>query len=750
MKSIVCVCLLLGLLINISAQVSSTKAGSDTVIIKLIDTAAFKTVRLEEVIVTGKKPTVNFKLDRQVYKSAQFLTASAGNAIDLVKNLPAITINGQGEIAFRGSNSFLVLINGKPTQGDPSFVMGQISASSIENIELITNPNASFDADGKTGAINIVTKTAVQDGWMLQANLMAGAPPVHEYNNARDPQRFGMDISTGFRKKTWELSAGLSYLRNDIAGQREGDVYTIINNIKTSFPSFGERSFKRYNYNGRFNLNYQPNTKNLFSIGLYRGVKYQSRWANLNYRNKKTNMITGANSNFNYYNENDQQKEGVFSLASLDYVHDYANKSKISLGLLYEKADLSGTTYNNNLLFLGSKDTLQYTVNPNTNPLNAYRAKVDYSKKLEKASFQMGYQFRYDTQHGNFPYLVKQLGTSNFVSDPQFSSTVKTVNNIHAAYLQYGAAANLLNYNLGLRLEHSNRILELSKNNQSQKQILTNLFPTLQFKYTLTNKTSLKTGYSRRIKRTNNYELNPIPEREHSETLEQGDASLLPELIGTFELGVEHSFNSGNFFATLYHQTVKNPIQRVNKIFNDTILNRIFTNAGNAQQIGLETNLTLKLTNWWNSVVGGNIYQYHIYGSIFNGAIPVDSKSWVYSINATESFTLPKNWSMQLSVNYLSQRVTAQGEDSRFLTPSLAIKKATADKRWNFQLQCLYLDAGILGSNQQRITTYGSDFYSTTNYLYETDQIQFSIGFNLLKKNRKIALPSSEMGEKEF
>lgn len=732
------------------SQSSSKIKKTDTVIAIVKDTSVFKTVRLEEVIVTGKKPTVNFKLDRQVYKSSQFLTASAGSAIDLVKNLPAISVNGQGEIAFRGSYSFLVMINGKPTQGNPSFVMSQISASSIENIELITNPNASFDADGKSGVINIITKTAVQDGWMLQANLMAGAPPVHDYKNARNPQRFGMDLSTGFRKKAWELSAGLSYLRNDIAGQREGDVYTIINNIKTSFPSFGERSFKRYSYNGRVNLNYQPNAKNLFSFGLYKGVKFQSRWANLNYRNKKTNIITGSNSSFNYYNENDQQKEGVFSLASLDYAHDFVDKSKISFSLLYEKADLSGTTFNNNLLFLGSKDTLQYTVNPNTNPLNTYRAKVDYSKKMEKASFQIGYQFRYDTQNGNFPYLVKQLGTSNFVSDPQFSSTVKTINNIHAAYLQYGAWANLLNYNLGLRLEHSNRTLELSKNNQSQKQILTNLFPTLQFKYQLTDKTSLKTGYSRRIKRTNNYELNPIPEREHSETLEQGDAALLPELIGTFELGVEHSFNSGSFFATLYHQKVKNPIQRVNKIFNDTILNRIFTNAGKAQQIGLETNLTLKLTNWWTNVLGGNIYQYHIYGSIFNGSIPVDNKSWIYSINATESFTLPKNWSMQLSVNYLSQRVTAQGEDSRFLTPSLAIKKTTTDKRWNFQLQCLYLDAGILGSNQQRITTYGSDFYSTTNYLYETDQIQFSIGFNLLKKNRKIALPSSEMGEKEF
>jgi outer membrane receptor protein involved in Fe transport len=257
-------------------------------------------------------------------------------------------------------------------------------------------------------------------------------------------------------------------------------------------------------------------------------------------------------------------------------------------------------------------------------------------------------------------------------------------------------------------------------------------------------------GYNRRIKRTNNYELNPIPEREHSETLEQGDASLLPELIGNLELGLEQTFNAGSFFATVYYQHVANPIQRVNRIFNDTILNRIFTNAGNANQIGLETNLSLKLNNWWTNVFGGNIYHYHIYGTIFNGTIPVVNSSWAYSINATETFTLPKNWTIQLSINYLSERITAQGEDSRFLTPNLTIKKTSNDKRWNYQLQWLYIDAGMGQSNRQRITTRGPNFYSTTNYIYETDQIQFSIGFNLLKKNRKIALPSSEMGEKEF
>jgi hypothetical protein len=101
-------------------------------------------------------------------------------------------------------------------------------------------------------------------------------------------------------------------------------------------------------------------------------------------------------------------------------------------------------------------------------------------------------------------------------------------------------------------------------------------------------------------------------------------------------------------------------------------------------------------------------------------------------------------------MNYLSLRATAQGEDGAFLTPNLSLKKTSKDNRWNFQLQWLYMDAGLGISNIQRITTRGENFYTTTNYIYEPDQIQFSLGFNLSKKNRKLSLPVSEVAEKEF
>jgi outer membrane receptor protein involved in Fe transport len=707
-------------------------------------------VSLSDVIIEGKKAPVNFKLDRQVFNASQFSNATNGTATDLLKNLPSVSVNGLGEISLRGSTSFLVLINGKPTQGDVIFILGQLPAASIENIEIISSPGAAFDADGKAGIINIVTKSNIQDGWMIQTSAMTGTPPLNDYNNDRNPTRYNIDVNAGYKKNKLEFNVGFNLLRNDISGYREGDVYTITNNIKTSFPSNGERSLKKYNYGIRLGINYQINTSTSISSGFYSGKKYQSRIANLQYQLTRENLTTQEQNSLSYWNENDQQKQGKFTLANVDLNKLLSKDAKINFSILYEAANLYGNTSNNNLKSKYSNDTLQYTINPYSNPLNAVRLKTDFSKKLGNANIQIGYQFRYDTQNGNFNYKTNILGTNEFQIDSLFSSGVKAINQIHAGYVQYFGAVKKINYNAGIRMELTNRNLYFSTLNKTTQIQLINLFPSIQLRYKALEKTTFKIGYNRRIKRTNNYELNPFPEREHSETLEQGDPNLLPELISNCEFGVEKTIKRGNFFATIYYQTTRNPIQRVNKIFNDSILVRAFTNAGKATQYGFEANLNLKINNIWSFILGGNIYQYQINGNIFNNSISIKNSSLVYSINSTQNFNLPKFWSVQLSVNYLSNRATAQGNDSRFLTPHLSIKKSTADKRWSFQLQWLNIDAGMKQSNRQRITTSGKDFYTTTNYIYETDQIQFSTSFNLSKRNRKIVLPTSEIGEKEF
>ncbi|MEO8710917.1 MAG: TonB-dependent receptor [Parafilimonas sp.] len=711
---------------------------------------------LNEVKVVGKKADVLNKIDKQSYSASQFESAKGGSAIDVLKNLPSVSVNGQGEISVRGSTGFQVMINGKPVLTDAQTILSQLPANSIENIELITAPSARFDADGKGGIINIITKKGAGNGTSFTANAQYGLPSTTTYNNGQTPLRFGGDVTLNYKKNKWDVSIGGNYTRNDLNGYREGDAYVKnpTENTITRFPSEGERSFNRYNYTGRANVGFSADSSNTFAAGFFAGKKYQQRLAALYYQNTTSDLITDNLLQSNpYYNNNLETKQGNFILGSLDYTHVFKNKSTVSASFLYEKDDLYGNDRNLNLTNDSPADTIQSVYNPYTKPLDGYRFKIDHVVTIGKGKLESGYQFRHDYQEGNYGYVINPIPPQPDYD--RFIGSAKSINIIHAFYSEYSAKAARLEYMGGLRYEYSKRTVDLVYNKTPQPAHhlnLSNLFPSANILYSLNSSWKLKAGYSRRIQRATNNELNPIAEREHSESLEQGDPDVLPEFVSLAESGIIRSFSKGSAFATLYYQGVKNSIQRVNSIYNDSILNRLFTNAGKARSIGFEIGTNLQLTKWWNLYVGGNVYNYKIHGdvTILGITTSVDNKAWVYSINANTDFKLAKTVNLQANVNYLSKRPTAQGEDSRFLSPNLSVKKSFGNGRFAASFQWQNIDLGMKESNRQRITTSGNNFYTSTNYIYETDVLMLNFSLNLNTLKAKDKLPKTEFGEREF
>jgi len=708
---------------------------------------------LGEVIINGQKPSNTNKSDKQTYKATQFESAKGGNATDVLKNLPSVSVNSSGEISVRGSTGFLVLINGKPVITDVQTILSQLPANSLEAIELITAPSAKYDADGKSGIINITTKKGSADGFALQANVLSGLPGTTTYGNLEDPFRFGGDININYKQKKWEIAISTNYTRNDANGRREGDVYTknLNSNTITRFPSSGERSFDRYNYGIRTNISFTPNKKNGYSIGFFGSKKFQQRRADIVYNNSTTDLTSGAIlKQFTYFNSNLQNKEGGFVLGSFEYTHTFKKNSKLTTSAIYENARLYGNTINKNLDYPNKTALFQLVTNPYTNPINGYRLKVDYSSILGKGRLEAGYQFRWDKQKGTFDYAVTP--TTGQPDSANFKGTARSTNQITGVYAQYSNRLSELQYTAGLRYEYASREVNLSADINPHLLNLSNLFPSVNLLYTVNNTWNIKAGYSKRVQRNNNFELNPIPEREHSETLEQGDPDLSPQFIDLIESGMNHTFKKGSFFATIYYQKIKNPIQRVNNIYADTILNRLFTNAEKARLIGVELATTVKPISWLTTYLGANIYNYKISGAlnILGTTSIVSNANWVYSINMNSTFDLGKRWSLQANFNYLSNRPTAQGADSRFLSPNTSIKKTFSDGKYSLGLQWQNMNLGFMNANQQRITTLGTDFYTTTNYIYETDVFLLNFSINLNKINTKTKLPSSELGEKEF
>jgi len=704
---------------------------------------------LNEVTVSGKQLKIANKIDKQVFKANQFEASKGGTAIDVLRNMPSVSVDGQGQISMRGAQGFLVLVNGKPVQADAATMLSQLPANQVEDIELITSPSAKYDPDGRGGIINITTKKGVIDGFSLIANTQGGLPSMNDFENATPQQRYGADATANYRTDRWDISASANYLRNDNAGLRDGHVYTIIGSRKTYFPSHGERSFDKYNYGGRFNVSFTPSERNAFSAGFFAGHKFQDRIADIDYDNVTTdvssNAIIGRNQ---YFNANLQNKQGDFLLGNLDYTHTFANEASLAFSILYERADLYGATLNRNIEL---SDTVQYTMSTYQNPLDGLRGKVDFATPLGGGRWESGYQYRWDGQDGQFVYRVQEMGDAGPVIVPDFSGEVKAVNQIHSFYTQYTGKTDRLEYEGGLRYEYAHRDLQVrAVDDQDYQLSLHNLFPSASGLYHIDKRWKAKAGFSRRVQRTSNFELNPIPEREHSETLEQGDANLLPEFVYLAELGIIRDFSQGSIFATVYYQDIKNPIQRVNSVFADTILNRVFTNADRARRTGFELGLTYNPKKWTQLYLGTNVYRSGINGVVLDYAESRENRAWVYSINGNADFQLTPQLSIQGNVNYLSLRPTVQGEDSRFLSPNLSVKHTFMDGSLTVLVQWQNIGMGVFSSNQQRITTWAPDFYTTTNYIYEVDVIMLNLSFNLNRLTRQLRLPSSEFGEKEF
>jgi ferric enterobactin receptor len=712
-------------------------------------------VELNQVSVIGTESKMSVKLDKQVFKAAQFDNAKGGNAIDILKNMPSVSVNGEGEIRLRGSSGFLVLINGKAVQSDVNSVLSQIPANSVDNVEIITSPSAKYDADGKAGIINITTRSALQDVATFIVNGQYGLPSLNSFGNKSLPIRNGDDVTLNIKNKKWDISAGASYQRNDIAGRREGDVYTLLNGIKTTFPSDGERSFIKKNYAARASVTYTFDPNNLISVGFYTAERQQSRLADIAYTNTRTNINTNAPiSQFNYFNSNLQYKQGDFSLGNIDFAHTFKDKSTLTLSGLYEYALLDNNTKNRNLKDKNSTDTLSYVYNTGHSPIYGLRAKADYAIKIGTGKLESGYQLRFQKQTGSYTYQNAILGTNSFSIDPNYSADILILNRIHAVYSQYSGKSGNLEYSGGLRYEYATRTFNASKFTTPHLLTLSNLFPSVNLLYSLKPDLKIKAGLSQRIQRSTNNELNPYPEREHSETMEQGDPDILPEIVTLTELGITKDFSKGSVFATLYNQQIHNVVNRVNSVFNDTIINRVYTNAGNATLWGAELGLNIKPTAWWSCYLGGNVYDYHIVGELtgtaFANNVTVNNAGVAYSINTNQNFILDKTLSIQLTVNYLSTRPTAIGEDSRFISPNLSVRKTFFKGKLTALAQWQNIGLGIIPSNEQRITTWGSNFYTSTNYVQEKDVLWLSLGYNFNQSTKKPKLPTSEFGEREF
>lgn len=697
--------------------------------------------QLDEVIVNAEKLTTNVQLDKQQFTASQFGNTVTGTAADLMQRLPSVTINTEGNVMMRGNAEFLVTVNGKFTNQSPADVLSQLPANTIESIEILSSPSARYDAEGKAGIINIVTKKNATEGWGISGNANL---------SSINPERYGTDLTIYRTSQKWSSFITGNYRRYDIDGSRNGEISTLYQDTVTHSLWTGERPLMEWVHGVRAGTTFTPSEHSIFNAGVYYGYKRNDRIANMHYQEFSTtepplNLYQTIDSPPDrlFYNQNLFGRTGKFFTANTDFTHSFANNNNITLTAIYEHSVLGGPLRNQDNDEISGELTLQERSDERS-PLDAWRLQADYSIFLNKnMRLETGYQWRTVSHEGDFDFERLNIATGIWEIDPEFYDRMNLKQAIHAGYVQLNGNYKMIKYSAGLRAEQMNRKLTHDLGTAPYLLNQVNLFPSLNALWQLKKEQQLKVGYSRRIDRPTTKALSPFKNHRHSESIEIGDPNLLPELTDIIELGYIRGFDKLNLSLTAYHTAITNKVFRVNDNYNRITLIRTYTNAGNTNSSGLEFTSDWQIAKWWRWYVSGNIY--HLMITQIENAETDKTESVNFNLNGNFSFQLHKKVKLQWDAIYISRTVTAQGEDSDLFLSNIGLKYT-----YNKKLSADILFQNIFDSNRQTIMTKSKTFYTSTEYIKYDRILQLSVSYRFNEIGKAGKTIKTEYGEKDF
>jgi outer membrane receptor protein involved in Fe transport len=618
--------------------------------------------QLTEVVVQGERPPVTADLDKRVVNVAKDLTAVGGTATDVLQNVPSVAVDQSGAVTLRGSSGVTIFIDGKPSGaagGGNGASLDQIPASSIDRIEVITNPSARYDAAGSGGIINIILKKNQRDG--LNGVVAAGVGTRNKYNTS---------LTLNYRKG--KLNAFGSYdFRHDqrfTNGSLDQTTTASVVDPVTGQPTATPHTlYLRQDRNGQ---TYQ--TSNAVRLGLEYALpadqtltlavqpRFNQSSADEALRSRQNDFTLGQPVRVG---STDRQNATAGHNHSADFTLDYRRVwpaspgRELTAGAVYTPLR-SDNAITSNLLYVGdnTRAVQQQTFH---NRLDQGAAQVDFTQPLgEKGRFEAGakstwrhYDNRYDFSSTQ-PVLYQQ---SVFLYQEY----------IQAAYASLGGERGKLHYQGGLRLEQTNTHgLQVITNQEFSRSYL-NLFPSATLAYELPQDQRVQLGYSRRVQRPDQGELNPFPDRSDPLNLNTGNPYLLPEYIDLVELGHQKSFaNKATLSATAFYSVESQTIKPFRQVITDPLTGNQVTstsriNLGDEINYGLEVVGSLPLASFWKVSGTASAYRRIIQGSVANSDIT--NANFVYTSRINATITPIKKLDVQVSLNYRSPVVTAQG-----------------------------------------------------------------------------------------
>ena len=676
---------------------------------------------LEEVTVTGQRSLIEEKVDRLVYNAEQDQLSKGGDAGDVLRRVPLLQVDLDGNVSVRGNQNIRVLINNKPSTIIASNVadaMKMIPADQIKSVEVITSPSAKYDAEGSGGIINIITKKNNLSGYFLNVDTGIGIRGSNlGLNGSYRRGKFGVTLG-GFGRAFYNQSE--STLTQQFANSRS--------------EQYGEGSdnglFGRYN----LGLDYDLTDKMFLSGGVRFGIR------NFDRDQLQTTSVYADETPTSTFLRDIQSESGGNSIdMNLDYLYVIKPGRELAISTLYSTTDENSNFTSSNLD--GQETVLSRLRNLNDNNNREITLQTDYIHPIgETQIVEVGAKGILRQVNSDFSYLSAE-GTGAFALDPfNPAGTLDYSQDIAAAYGAY--TLNLpgnMTVKAGLRYEQT--MIEATQDNEAiEIPDYNNLVPSVNMSKRLGETTTVKAGYSRRIQRPWLRQLNPNVNLQNTQNIEVGNPLLSPELTDNFELGYSNMIGKTYLNLSLFGRNTDNAINEVRTPIDslDGVLLTTYENIGKEQAVGVNVFINLYLTNRWTVNGGFDVDYAHLEGQVtgFDGISVTETNSGLnYGGRLMSQLKMNNGWSAQAFTFMRGRRVQLQGFRGGFGMYALGVSKEFNEGRGTIGLSAENF-AGRGWTIRSELETPNFTQFSENVLLNRNVKLTFSYKFGELEAER--------------
>ncbi len=691
---------------------------------------------LQGVVVTSQKKLIENRIDKMVFNAENDISSQGGVATDVLKKIPLVSVDADGNVELAGNTGIRFLINGKPSTAFGSNiadVLQSIPASEIKSIEVITNPGARYDAEGMGGIINIILKKSRVNGINGNLSLTAGTRLENgSFNVMARHGNFGLNaFASGNARLASTITTALHRTTTDSV-DKAYDILTQQGNPRSS----------RYGAQSGLGFDWTANKYNSLSGSInYESYGHQGNGLVNQLQQSIPFAYDTASSVINSVNHYNEKDFSYTTDANINYKRTFKKEDQ-SLEINVNTSLSRGNTRSNTYQALLPQDSVYYGVNNNNlDKQDEYEIEIDYTQPLtKKITFDAGADITFDDilSHSNVYGL--QPASKLYLYDTSVSNYLSYHQKVYAAYAEISLpVGKWFDAKLGSRYERT-EINSYYSNAATQVAVpgYNTLVPSAYILRKLTERQTLKLSYSKRIGRPEYDDLNPFINTTDPKNISSGNPYLRPEIGNRIELAYNHDYgDAGSFMITASYRESNHDIQPYTAYYTalqlgDSVYNNVSVNT--MANIGLEENAGISFFGNYKATdkltMRTNLYGFrrHINNGIDTGLNPT---SYNYRININLTYLFTKTLSAEFFGNFNSARHELQGRYPSFSSYTIAARKQFWNKKASLAITANSLFNKYL--NQETVL-YGTNF-TTSSYR----KVPFrSIGINFTWKFGKL------------